>query len=175
MPAPPALSTAQVRPKVTRGSTTCSPPAARCRSPASKCPIRASTASIRRITTRWSRNSRCSRTSAPLMRTHTQFERRVVVVTAACAVALLAVTMRPTRASSSLPRPDHVVIVIEENHSFQEIYNSASAPYINSLVPEGALFTQSYALEHPSQPNYLDLFSGSNQGVTDDGCPYSLS
>lgn len=109
------------------------------------------------------------------MRTHTQFERRVVVVTAACAVALLAVTMRPTRASSSLPRPDHVVIVIEENHSFQEIYNSPSAPYINSLVPEGALFTQSYALEHPSQPNYLDLFSGSNQGVTDDGCPYSLS
>jgi hypothetical protein len=29
--------------------------------------------------------------------------------------------------------------------------------------------TISFAVEHPSQPNYLDLFSGSNQGVTDDG------
>jgi hypothetical protein len=32
------------------------------------------------------------------------------------------------------------------------------------------LFTNSHALTHPSQPNYLDLFSGSNQGLTDDSC-----
>jgi acid phosphatase len=31
--------------------------------------------------------------------------------------------------------------------------------------------TQSYALAHPSQPNYLALFSGSTQGVTNDDCP----
>src|SRR5262249_39564765 len=37
------------------------------------------------------------------------------------------------------------------------------------------LFTQSFAVEHPSQPNYLDLFSGSNQGVTDDSCPHTFS
>jgi hypothetical protein len=79
------------------------------------------------------------------------------------------------RAAPVLPRPDHVAIVIEENHSFQEIYNSPSAPFINSLVPEGALFTQSFAVEHPSEPNYLDLFSGSNQGVTDDSCPHSFA
>nr|WP_264176014.1 alkaline phosphatase family protein [Effusibacillus dendaii] len=30
-------------------------------------------------------------------------------------------------------------------------------------------------MEHPSQPNYLDLFSGSNQGVTDDSCPHPFS
>ncbi|HKF20948.1 MAG TPA: alkaline phosphatase family protein, partial [Candidatus Angelobacter sp.] len=46
---------------------------------------------------------------------------------------------------------------------------------INSLAQQGALFTQSFAVEHPSQPNYLDLFSGSNQAVTDDSCPHTFS
>src|SRR5215813_11445643 len=67
--------------------------------------------------------------------------------------------------------PDHIVIVIEENHSFANIIGSSSAPYINSLAQQGALFTNSFAIEHPSEPNYLDLFSGSNQGVTSDACP----
>jgi uncharacterized membrane protein len=71
--------------------------------------------------------------------------------------------------------PDHVVIVMEENHSFSNIIGSSSAPFINSLAQQGALFTQSFAVEHPSQPNYLDLFSGSNQGVTDDSCPHTFS
>jgi hypothetical protein len=74
---------------------------------------------------------------------------------------------------SGVPTPAHVVWVIEENHSFSDIIGSASAPYINSLAsdPNGAVFTQSFAIEHPSQPNYLDMFSGSNQGVTDDSLP----
>jgi hypothetical protein len=103
-----------------------------------------------------------------------QFKSGIILV-GGCLAALFAATTQPTRAAAGLPRPDHLVIVIEENHSFQEIYNSASAPLINSLVPEGALFTQSFAVEHPSEPNYLDLFSGSNQGVRDDSCPHSFS
>lgn len=74
--------------------------------------------------------------------------------------------------ANGVPRPDHVVIVIEENHSYSEIIGSPAAPYINSLAAQGALFTQSYAITHPSQPNYLDLFSGFNQGVTNDSCPH---
>lgn len=69
------------------------------------------------------------------------------------------------------PKPDHVVIVIEENHAYSQIIGSGSAPYINSLATQGALFTQSFAVTHPSQPNYLHLFSGSAQGTTDDTCP----
>ncbi len=76
-------------------------------------------------------------------------------------------------AANGVPMPDHLVIVMEENHSYSEIVGSPSAPYINSLIPQGALFTQSFAITHPSQPNYADLFSGSNQGVTDDSCPHS--
>jgi acid phosphatase len=70
-----------------------------------------------------------------------------------------------------LPTPDHVVIVVEENHSYEEIFGNAAAPYINSLAASGAVFTQSYGIGHPSQPNYLQLFSGSNQGVTDNTVP----
>ncbi len=75
---------------------------------------------------------------------------------------------------SSLPTPDHVVMVIEENHAYSQIIGASTAPYINSLAQQGALFTQSFAIEHPSQPNYLDIFSGSNQGVTNDTCLTSL-
>src|SRR5438067_694460 len=74
--------------------------------------------------------------------------------------------------ANGVPRPDHVIVVIEENHSYSEIIGSTSAPYINNaLANQGAVMTASFALTHPSQPNYLDLFSGSNQGVTDDTTP----
>src|SRR5205823_12110424 len=82
------------------------------------------------------------------------------------------------RVVPSMPMPDHVVVVIEENSAYNEIIGSSAAPYINSLAQQGALMTDSFAITHPSQPNYLDLFSGSNQNVTDDtvpppGSPYS--
>ena len=74
-----------------------------------------------------------------------------------------------------LPKPAHVVIVIEENHGYSQIIGSSQAPYINTLATQGASFTKSYALTHPSQPNYLALFSGSTQGITDDSCPHTFS
>ncbi|HEV2961705.1 MAG TPA: alkaline phosphatase family protein, partial [Candidatus Angelobacter sp.] len=92
-----------------------------------------------------------------------------------------AVAQQPVHAPALAPNvfgitpPDHVVIVMEENHSFSSIIGSSQAPFINSLAQQGALFTQSFAIEHPSEPNYLDLFSGSNQGVTDDSCPHTFS
>ena len=85
---------------------------------------------------------------------------------------LLAACAPPLRAQTTpLPRPDHVVIVIEENHEASQIIGNKSAPYINSLADQGALFTQSFAVSHPSQPNYLQLFSGSDQGCTNDSVP----
>ncbi len=97
-------------------------------------------------------------------------------VGAVCALFLqVLVSNTSTSASTTLPRPDHVVIVMEENHSYEQIIGSASAPYINSLAQQGALFTNSHAVAHPSQPNYLALFSGSTQGLTDDSCPHTFS
>src|SRR5712691_1486832 len=78
-------------------------------------------------------------------------------------------------APSKIPRPDHVVIVIEENKSYKQIIGNMAAQYINRLANEGALFTNSFAVAHPSQPNYLALFSGSTHGVPDDRCPIFLT
>lgn len=69
-----------------------------------------------------------------------------------------------------LPKPDHIIIIIEENHGYKQIIGSKNAPYINQLAKKGALFTNSSALTHPSQPNYLGLFSGSMQGIRGDEC-----
>jgi acid phosphatase len=77
--------------------------------------------------------------------------------------------------SSELPKPDHIVIVIEENKSFSQIIGNHEAPYINELAKRGALFTQSYGITHPSQPNYLALFSGSTRGISSNACPLELS
>src|SRR4030095_15494498 len=76
---------------------------------------------------------------------------------------------------AGLPRPDHIVIVIEENRDFAQIIGSPDAPFINSLAQQGAVMTASTAVEHPSQPNYFDLFSGSNQGgIATDARPTGL-
>jgi hypothetical protein len=71
--------------------------------------------------------------------------------------------------AGTIPTPDHVVMVIEENTNLSTVLTTSYFPYINSLISSGALFTDSYAITHPSQPNYLALFSGSTQGVTGNG------
>jgi hypothetical protein len=76
-------------------------------------------------------------------------------------------------ALAQIPKPDHIVIIMFQNKDYAQIVGSSNAPYINSFLSDTntALFTQSYALTHPSQPNYLMLYSGSNQGVTNDIIP----
>jgi phosphatidylinositol-3-phosphatase len=76
--------------------------------------------------------------------------------------------------AGGLPRPGHVVIVVEENHSYSGIVGSPDAAYFNALAAKGALLDNSHALFHPSQPNYLALFSGSNQGVIDNATPAQI-
>jgi hypothetical protein len=74
--------------------------------------------------------------------------------------------------ASSVPTPAHVVVVMEENHSYSDIIgDTADAPYMNSLASQGALMTSSFAVTHPSEPNYMALFSGSTYGLTADSCP----
>ncbi|KJE21900.1 Phosphoesterase family protein [Frankia torreyi] len=89
---------------------------------------------------------------------------------ASLAAALFGLWAAAPAQAAGLPAPDHVVVVVFENHAYSQVIGSSSAPYINSLKSGGANLTQSYGLTHPSQPNYLALFSGGTQGVTDDSC-----
>lgn len=88
---------------------------------------------------------------------------------------VLSASSTPDGSTLHLPRPDHIVMVIEENHSYNQIIDSPDAPYINRLATQGAVFTQSYGVTYPSQPNYLALFSGSTQGITDNSCPHTFT
>ncbi|MFF2327242.1 MULTISPECIES: alkaline phosphatase family protein [unclassified Streptomyces] len=89
---------------------------------------------------------------------------------AIASIGLWGATGAPARAAR-LPTPDHVVVVVMENHSRAQVIGSSGAPYINDTLKRGgAELTRSFALTHPSEPNYYMLFSGSDQGRTDDSC-----
>jgi len=96
-----------------------------------------------------------------------------------CAVAAIGVLAFPwgttaarlRLAAATLPTPDHVVIVVEENRSQASIIGNKSAPFINALAAGGAMMTQSFAETHPSEPNYLALFAGDTFGLAKDSCP----
>src|SRR4051812_16765963 len=71
----------------------------------------------------------------------------------------------PSENKNGFPAMNKIVVVIGENTNASSVIGSSDAPYINELARGGANLTESFAIEHPSQPNYLDLFSGSNQGM----------
>ncbi len=65
-----------------------------------------------------------------------------------------------------------VFTIVMENHSEGQILGSADAPYINSLVAQGAVaagYHDSYV--HPSEPNYLWMVAGENFGILNDDDP----
>jgi phosphatidylinositol-3-phosphatase len=87
-------------------------------------------------------------------------------------------TQAPAK-TAALPRPDHIVIVIEENKGFHDVFSSECPPnsgkpcasYFRSLAAKGESLERFFAFHHPSQPNYIELFSGSNHGIIGDCCP----
>ncbi len=60
-----------------------------------------------------------------------------------------------------------------ENHGYTDVVTHAKAPWLNGLP--AAVLTDWHGVTHPSEPNYLALFTGSTQGVTDDHCPVQAS
>jgi hypothetical protein len=62
--------------------------------------------------------------------------------------------------------PSHIVVVVEENHDADQIVGNPNAPYINgTLIKDGLYYSNAHGTDHPSQPNYMELFSGTNPGV----------
>ncbi len=58
-------------------------------------------------------------------------------------------------------------MIVLENKGYERIVGSPDAPFLNSLIGRGGLADAYHGVGRPSQPNYLALFSGSTQGVTD--------
>jgi phosphatidylinositol-3-phosphatase len=102
--------------------------------------------------------------------------RRAVLV---CAVAALlsgcggqtttTSSSAPTKAGTSAPcgraaarsvSYSHVIWLWMENHSYEDIVGSSSAPYLNSLARACGLATNYHNITHPSLPNYIAATSG---------------
>ena len=79
----------------------------------------------------------------------------------------------PTATSVSSGAIQHVFVVLMENHAYNQVWNTSSTPYITQLGNAYARATNYYATNHPSLPNYLDLYGGDNYGITTDCLPSS--
>lgn len=117
----------------------------------------------------------CSATPSPLAST----SRAVAEPTGASTVSAAPTAVAPSLAlaaptggislqATRVPSFRHIYLIVLENHEYGSIVGSSAAPYINTLIRRYALATNYHAVTHPSLPNYLALFSGSTQGVTDD-------
>jgi len=82
-------------------------------------------------------------------------------------------------------RYDHVIWLVLENHSYQDVIGPegsparSQSPYLNDLAAKCGLAANYWGVTHPSLPNYLALASGSTGGVksscTPAACPQRRS
>ena len=94
--------------------------------------------------------------------------RRPTFAPAVLAVLAAATVLATVARAAVVPAHDRVVVVILENKSYDQV---RTQPYTMSLMAQGATFTNSFAVTHPSQPNYIALWAGSVLGVTNNNCP----
>jgi acid phosphatase len=66
----------------------------------------------------------------------------------------------PLLLQAQIPSSLHVVLLLEENHSYSSVIGNPAMPYFNSLASQNALATQYFANTHPSLGNYFMLTTG---------------
>lgn len=70
-----------------------------------------------------------------------------------------------------VPRLDHVLVIMMENHGYSQIVGNPDAPFTNQLTKSANTATNYFAVGHPSLTNYLEAVGGSNFGVQSDNNP----
>jgi phospholipase C len=63
-------------------------------------------------------------------------------------------------AVASLPRFDHIVIIMLENHGDASVIGNPNAPDLTNLAHRNGYAARYYGVTHPSLPNYLAITSG---------------
>ena len=88
------------------------------------------------------------------------------------AITLCGAVVTSARAEGAIPRYDHVFVIVEENHTANQILGSGRAPAFDRLAQTYGSATQFFAETHPSEPNYIAMLGGDTLGVTDDDAYY---
>jgi hypothetical protein len=98
---------------------------------------------------------------------------------------LLAANAALADQDAPVPRYAHIFVIIEENHTADQIVGSAAAPNITRLAKTYGYASNFYAERHPSEPNYVAILGGDTFGIADDdavwckpksavvGCPHA--
>src|SRR5437016_1542512 len=63
--------------------------------------------------------------------------------------------------------PDHVFLIVLENHSFSQVIGSPAMPYFNSLAAQHGLSSGYFANTHPSIGNYFMVTAGAMETNND--------
>ncbi len=87
----------------------------------------------------------------------------------AFAIGLPRTGSEPSAPPAPVPSFSHVYVIVLENHDLKDVLASSQTPFLGSLVERYGVAGAYTSIAHPSQPNYLALFSGSTQSVTDNG------
>jgi hypothetical protein len=90
-----------------------------------------------------------------------------LVLLAAAPLGTAAQTRVPS-VEPALPSFSHVFVIVLENREYGDVIGNPALPYLNDLAQRYGLATASYAVSHPSLPNYLALTGGDTFGVTSD-------
>ncbi len=87
-------------------------------------------------------------------------------------IALAASCVALSASASEMPRYEHIIVIIAENKSFDQIIGRPEAPRLNSLAKEYGHAVQFYAEDHPSEGNYVAILGGDTFGIRDDDAWY---
>ncbi len=89
-----------------------------------------------------------------------------VLIASAC-------TKAPTsKAPATMPNYAHIYVIIEENHTFDQVIGQKIAPNFTRLAKQYGLATNFYGERHPSEPNYIAILGGDTFGIHDDAAYY---
>jgi hypothetical protein len=71
------------------------------------------------------------------------------------------------RSQAQVPQSDHVFLLMEENHSYEQVIGNSAMPYLNSLAKSYAVAANYDANSHYSIPNYFWITTGKYVTLSD--------
>jgi hypothetical protein len=97
----------------------------------------------------------------------------LMIATASCASAADTALCpdSSTDRADAIPRYEHILVIIAENHGYDQIIGSPDAPNLNRLAMTYGSATRSYGEVHPSKANYIAMIGGDTFVIHDDD-PY---
>lgn len=86
---------------------------------------------------------------------------------AALGTSIALIPVATTQAAAP-PAYNHVFVIVEENHSYNDIIGNKNAPNINGWAVTYGSATEYFGTIHPSEGNYVALAGGAAYGIEND-------